>query len=109
MRDRRDRNPASPRHPVGDDAVPQSPPACRVEHVPFAHAIQAEPDPHDGVGIALAAQERGPRAIPPALVSRTRESSACLRTLALTMDARPAGSCVDDPRLMACLGDPLLR
>jgi len=63
---------------------------------------------NQGVGLALAEREGDRKFRASTLVSRSRQSSACLQSLVKDLEVRPANSCVDLSALRACLGRPLI-
>jgi hypothetical protein len=75
----------------------------------FARELTMDVANHYEVGLALAQRDSAFRRKHPDLAGRARASASCLQAVAAQAETAAPRSCVDIPRLRACLGEPLLK
>jgi hypothetical protein len=81
---------------------------CTLDNSHFAHDLSMDLAQHQDVGLALAVEDGDERFLASTLYRRSRQSAACLHSLAHDYESEPPSTCIDIAKLQSCLGAPLI-
>jgi hypothetical protein len=83
--------------------------SCRLQRRHFVDDVRLDLNEDYLLGLRLSEIEEGHKLAGSPLLARAKDSAACLAQLADELAPQPAQTCVDEARIAACLGQPLLQ